>query len=35
MPGTLHYFDFGGRAEAIRALLFHSGVGYEDKRLKF
>ena len=35
MPGTLMYFDIGGRAEAIRALLGHARFQYEDKRLSF
>ena len=35
MPGKLHYFDMGGRGEAIRALLFHANFQYEDYRLSF
>lgn len=35
MPGTLQYFDLGGRAEAIRALLGHARFQYEDVRMSF
>ena len=31
----LIYFDIYGRAEAIRALLFHAKVEYEDVRLNW
>ena len=33
MSGRLHYFDAGGRAESIRALLAHANFQYEDVRL--
>ena len=32
MPGKLIYFDLGGRAEAIRAMLAHANYQYEDDR---
>ena len=35
MPGALSYFDLGGRAEAIRALLGHARFQYEDNRMTF
>ena len=35
MPGSLSYFDIGGRAEAIRALLGHARFQYTDDRLTF
>ena len=33
MPGKLTYFDLGGRAEAIRAMLKHANFEYEDDRV--
>ena len=33
MPGKLSYFPVGGRAEAIRAMLRHQGVEFEDNRV--
>ena len=33
MPGKLYYFDLGGRAEGIRAMLGHGNFQYEDVRL--
>ena len=33
MPGKLTYFGVGGRAEAIRALLWHANFEYEDVRV--
>ena len=33
MPGKLSYFPLGGRAEAIRAMLAHKGVEFEDNRV--
>ena len=33
MPGKLTYFNAGGRAEAIRAMLGHANFQYEDERL--
>ena len=35
MPGRLMYFDLGGRAEAIRAMLFHANFEYDDDRQSF
>ena len=35
MPGKLLYFDMGGRAEGIRALLAHANFQYEDSRQSF
>ena len=33
--GKLIYFDLGGRAEAIRALLFHAERKYVDHRVQY
>ena len=35
MPGKLIYFEAGGRAEGIRALLAHANFDYVDERLSF
>ena len=35
MPGKLLYFDAGGRAEAIRAMLYHANFQFEDVRLSW
>ena len=36
MPGKLCYFNLGGRAEAIRALLAHKGdFDYEEEKCDF
>ena len=32
MPGRLLYFEIGGRAEGIRAMLAHANFEYEDAR---
>ena len=32
MPGRLLYFEIGGRAEGIRAMLAHASFEYEDAR---
>ena len=34
MPGKLTYFGLGGRAEAIRAMLDHAGVAYENNMVQ-
>ena len=34
MPGKLTYFGLGGRAEAIRAMLDHAGVAYENNAVE-
>ena len=30
MPGKLTYYNLGGRAEGIRAMLAHANFDYED-----